>query len=347
MARRLTLHGANEHDATHLKNLLSEAPTGVRTAWRFYSGDDTDLLVVDVDTVYGHMDWLRVHNQGTPVAVLTEHVKFEDSELILHKPVSLENLTQVLAQVAEQVPDRAESADVEDKVAKPIKPIVANNKVSAKSTPAPAPIPEPAPPAASPTPEPLSEQSLEQWLSGSSLSGQVRVRHVGAPDLIIDNAEKTFYTDSSLRALEAHCKSKIKPDEWQHLTPADFTAVKSNSKAQPITRLLWLCHILGSHGHPAPGMDINGRHKLARWPQIEREFPKHFRIATVMMKQPATLSEVAEQSGATLPDVIDFANAYNAIGYLESEADANADSAARDTGRGAILSRLRKPFGNG
>lgn len=349
MARRLTLQGATEHDATHLKNLLSKTQPDIRTGWRFYSGDDTDLLIVDVDTVYGHMDWLRAHSLGKPVAVLTEHTKFEDSDMILHKPVTVENLADVLAHAAQEVPDRAESAETEDEVPKPEPVAVAKKKAPDKREAAlvAAPEPTPAPAPAPLIPEPPREQSLEQWLSGSSLSGQVRLHHTGEPDLVIDNMEKSFYTDGSLRALEVHCKRKIKPEDWQRLMPGDFAAAQAASKAQPVARLLWLCHILGSHGHPSPGMDVNAKFKLARWPQIEREFPKHFRIATVMMKQMATLSEVAEQSGAPLPDVIDFANAYNAIGYIEIESDASTDSTSRDTGRGAILSRLRKPFGNG
>lgn len=348
MARRLTLQGANEHDAAHLKNLLRNAPQDIRAGWRIYAGDDTDLLVVDVDTVYGHMDWLRAHSLGKPVAVLTEHTRFEDSDLILHKPVSMENLSEILNHVAEQVADRAESAEIEDETPQPAPPpkSVAKKKAPTNSVAASVAIVEPTPAPNPPAPEIPVEQSLEQWLSGGSLAGQVRLHHAGAPDLVIDNAEKTFYTDGSLRALELHCKRKIKPEDWHRLSPAEFTTVQSAGKAQPTARLLWLCHILGSHGHPAPGMDINARYKLARWPQIEREFPKHFRIATVMMKQLASLSEIAEQSGAALADVVDFANAYNAIGYIETDAVVESDLATRDTGRGAILSRLRKPFGN-
>ncbi len=349
MARRLTLQGANEHDAAHLKNLLNKGQLGIPSGWRFYSGDDTDLLVVDVDTVYGHMDWLRAHSLGKPVAVLTEHTKFEDSDMILHKPVSMENLAEVLAHAAQQVPDRAESAEIEHETPQPQPISIAKKAVSEKRDAAPVAMPEPAPAPVPvlPVSEPPREQSLEQWLSGSSLTGYVRLQFAGASTLVIDNVDKTFYTEGNLRALEAHCKRKIKPEDWQRLMPGDFAAAQAASKAQPIARLLWLCHILGSHGHPAPGIDVNAKYKLARWPQIEREFPKHFRIATVMMKQLATLSEVAEQSGATLPDVIDFANAYHAIGYMEMESNTVIDAVPRDSGRGAILSRLRKPFGNG
>jgi hypothetical protein len=55
---------------------------------------------------------------------------------------------------------------------------------------------------------------------------------------------------------------------------------------------------------------------------------------------------VVEQSGASFEDVIDFTNAYHAIGYIDMEGAATADAGAqRDTGRGAILSRLKNPFG--
>ena len=64
-----------------------------------------------------------------------------------------------------------------------------------------------------------------------------------------------------------------------------------------------------------PGTSPNAKFKLIKWPQSEREFPKHFRIATVMMKGPASLTEIAEQSGASLAEVTDFVNANLATGY--------------------------------
>jgi hypothetical protein len=65
----------------------------------------------------------------------------------------------------------------------------------------------------------------------------------------------------------------------------------------------------------APGIDPNSLFKLNKWPQTEREFPKHFRIATVMMKGPAKLTDIAEQSGVPLAEVTDFVNASLATGY--------------------------------
>jgi len=84
-----------------------------------------------------------------------------------------------------------------------------------------------------------------------------------------------------------------------------------------------------------PGFDLNGKFKLIKWPQIKREFPKHFRIGTAMMKGPATLSEIADGSGASVGEVIDFVNAYAAIGFAVQDGDLPISD------RRALVERLR------
>jgi hypothetical protein len=110
----------------------------------------------------------------------------------------------------------------------------------------------------------------------------------------------------------------------------------------PLSRLIWLHTVINSHGHLLDGLDVNARYRLTRWPQIEREFPRHFRIATVMMKGPATLTEVADQSGSSIADVADFVNAYAMLGVVEPEgAQAPASPAAAEASGGGLLARLR------
>ena len=57
-------------------------------------------------------------------------------------------------------------------------------------------------------------------------------------------------------------------------------------------------------GRLRAGLDPHATYKLSRWPQSEREFPKHFRIATVMLKQAHLLDEIASESGAGVADVV-------------------------------------------
>ena len=105
----------------------------------------------------------------------------------------------------------------------------------------------------------------------------------------------------------------------------------------------WLSHLIRGDGYLDPALDVNARYKLSRWPQSEREFPRHFRIATVMLKQAATLDEVAEHSGATIADVANFVNAYHAIGYIDRE---STELAPESVNRGGLFGRIRKTSTN-
>jgi hypothetical protein len=343
MTRRLAPQGVDEQDIALLRDLLDQAAPALKSAWRMHKGDDAELLVIDVDSVYGHMDWLRAHGIGRLVAVLTEHPPSPEYDLVLHKPLSVVKLVEVLDRAAEQSADGPAAVPTPPPAPAPAPAPRTVAKPVAPSPPPPA-AAEPPPP---PAPPPPRERRLADWLADGAMLAAVRLQTAGAPDLVLDPHNKTYYADGSVRALAPHCARVLAREDWHEVDQAQLASLHAGGKGQPYARLLWLAHALGSNGQLAAGLPGSGRYKLSRWPQIEREFPKHFRIATVMMKQPATLGEVAEQSGATLADVIDFTNAYHAAGYIDIEGMAGAATAPqqRDTGRGAILSRLKNPFG--
>ena len=79
------------------------------------------------------------------------------------------------------------------------------------------------------------------------------------------------------------------------------------------------------------GLPADARVQLLKWPQVEREFPRHFRIATAMMKGPQTIAEIAAGSGSPAEDVADFINANLATGFAEPAPG----------GGGGLLGRLR------
>src|SRR5581483_3197115 len=233
MAKRVSLQGAGAEDVARLRDLLGRGIPGLASAWRFHSGDDTDLVVIDVDTVYGHMDWLRAHASGRPVAVLTSHSQFTEADLVLHKPITAENLAELL-----------NHAD----------PLVADRPPEAAPPPAPAPVRSAAPvaaapPAPPPAPEPPRERRLADWLVDGSLPGPVRLRHGTLPDLVLDPGTGEYYANAGLRLLADYClRPSIAASDWESVSASELSALKAGGKAQPFTRLLWLCIVVGSNG---------------------------------------------------------------------------------------------------
>ncbi len=338
MSRRLALQGASEEDTARMREMLRHSASALNATWTLHDDDDADLLVVDIDSVHGHMDWLRAHSTGKPVAALTQNPRFDDADLILRKPVRPDELATILNSVDAQLPVRTYAEPPTPVVAPPPAPI------AQPAAAAVAPVTPPAPAVIEVTPPPSTERRLADWLADGALAQAVRLTMNDVPELILDPGNKTYYADGTARALSPYFKRVITLDEWQPLEYADLAALQTSGKGQAYSRLLWLFHALGSNGRLTHDLDVDAKYKLSRWPQIEREFPKHFRIATVMMKQASTLTEISDQSGAALADVIDFTNAYNATGHIEME-PVVATPVTRDSGRHAILSRLRNPFG--
>ena len=352
MAYKIALVGATADEETEFRNLLSPAAQRLRQSWEVSNERDADLVVVDVDSVFGHMAWLKASGAGKRTAAFTERDSARESDLLLGRPLSLEGVVKLLLMfnlpsgaapqpAAPAAPDRESYASEfrpgdarPQRVAPAPPPPRAEAPVEApKPAPRPAPVAAPPPPA----PPPARELALADFLTGISLPGPARLVTAGAPDLLLDPANQTWYSSATgLRALAPHCARTLVLGDWQLLNAGDFAAAKGSLTAQPFSRLLWFYVLNRSHGELLPELDRAARFKLARYPQSEREFTKHFRIGTFMMKDFASLEDIAEASGAALPDVIDYVNAYTAVGFVENDRSRYEANDARG--------RLRNPF---
>jgi hypothetical protein len=169
--------------------------------------------------------------------------------------------------------------------------------------------------------------------------GRLHLQAEGLPDLFLDTHDQTWHSTAGLKALMPWCTRALAHGDVQMVGEAEFTKLTHSFPAQPGTRLKWLIHLIRNDGTLDPNLDPKAHYKLSRWPQSEREFPKHFRIATVMLKQASTLDEIATQGGATVADVANFINAYNALGYIESDEGTRAQADSRG---GGLFGRAKK-----
>jgi hypothetical protein len=135
---------------------------------------------------------------------------------------------------------------------------------------------------------------------------------------VVDPASQQFAPGKSLKALIDYGHADLPAESIETLDgDAATAALRAAGDPQPLSRLTWLLALGGGAGRlldHAPGT----RFQLGKWPQAEREFPKHFRIATVMLKAPATLTEIASASGASEAEVADYINAALAVGHANA-----------------------------
>jgi hypothetical protein len=171
-------------------------------------------------------------------------------------------------------------------------------------------------------------------------------------ELIVDPERGGYYFEStSLRPLAAILQQPA--EKWTPVYSEGMKAVRAANTPQMLERLFWFAGLVATPGILGRRLDRGARYKLARWPETEREFPKHFRIAKAMLKDPATIEDITLASGTTRDEVVDYVNASDAAGRLEL-GGANASAAAASqpepppaTGgaRGsALLAKLRRPL---
>lgn len=424
MALTLGLTGMDPATETALKAAFGVANASLGGPWSLAGEADADHIVVDMDSMYGPMSWLRLHAAGKHVIGLTSAPRTQ-TDFRLGRPFDATQLAQLLSEVAAMegvtlagaateiqpepavaaiddasapVPPladapvaagppeidapAAESPAVEAPAVEP--PAVEPPAVDATAvdappvdapadgpgaadptviTPSPAPPEPPAPPVPPAAPAPLREVAeppappyldppappaapardpvFADWLRADALPGRMRYRRESGPTLLLDTAAQTWHGPTPLKPIAAYFDGVVRADDFEPVPDGQWVAESAAlGAAQPMSRLRWLGGLLAGRGSLLPEHDPDAKYVLGRWPQTEREYPKHFRIATAMMKGPATLADIAAASGIPEADVADFINANLETGFAEVAMDAPPPppEAAKP---GGLLGRLR------
>src|SRR5688572_24070757 len=158
--------GMDSAEGEKLKSLFADANRRAGEAWALAPENDADMLVIDVDSLYGHMTWLKVHNSGRIIVALSSSDK-TDADHQLLRPVTADALAELLAHHAGTTASAAPAKPApapepvrqpEPAPAAPAPSLPAAASITPTATPAPAPAPVAAPPAPvapAPVPEPV------------------------------------------------------------------------------------------------------------------------------------------------------------------------------------------------
>jgi hypothetical protein len=383
--RTIAVTGATEQDAARIAALLERHRHKLSSPWQNAEAADADLLLVDIESMYGQMDWLRARSRGRLVVAYTSAAEPVEPEFSLRKPVVSADLVALLNRIsAGMVGDKPKAAPMQPANAATYEPSATAERDVNEAAPASAKIVaiaaerepkiavaarereakaavfaagsetkaaigaqerEAKPTAAAQPDAPTTQTYFVDELLGvlDASDGPVRLVHEGLPSIIIDPSRQRWYAGVGLKPLSGWSREPLRRDQLIHLDAGEFAKAIEILPAQPYSRLTWFARLARSEGNLDPGLPADARYRLTRWPQVEREFPRHFRIATAMMRGTGTIDEIAAQSTAGIADVVDFVNAYNALGYVECEAMLPV-TAPND--RSGLLQRVRNSLRN-
>jgi hypothetical protein len=337
MAHSIGMTGMDPQTGAALTEALEQAIRKHGGAWRIAGDQDADYVFVDMDSMYGPMSWLRLHANGKRVIGVTTASRTQ-TDFHLARPFDTGSVLALLQSIA-QVPGATPAAPVAAVPADPAPAVEAAPPMHA--TPAPAPtdrlpeevalpadeeqVPESiATPVSGPVEHATAETAPEHepvfldWMAPGALNGRFRFQRGDGPAVLIDADARQYHGPAGLKPLADAISGSVHKHEFLMVPATEWqAAAQAAGEAQPLARLQWFAGLVAGHGDLLPGHDPQARYRLTKWPQTEREFPKHFRIATVMMKAPATLAEIAEGSGVGIAEVTDFVNANLATGYAE------------------------------
>ena len=368
----LCFTGFSRDDEAKAKAMFAQANADSGGRFELASEADAQVLVIDMDSMYGHMTWLKAANSGKKTVGLTSGERCE-TDYLLKSPMSSEALRALLGQLAEgapapaPAPAAAPAPVAETAAAAPrttgqqaaIGTSILQQAAAARTTGQQQAMPrttgsQPAMPrttgsqpalppedgnkalandylAAMTTAQQAAmntvphEPRISDYLPAHMLGGPVKLHSPGAPVLVLDPATQTYSGSAALKPLLPYIEAVIRENQLEAISHTEFEEIKAaGGGPQPYMRLLWLCGLVVGKGSLLPGYAANRKFVLTKWPQIEREFPKHFRIATVMMKGPALVSEIAEQAGVPESDATDFVNAGLVTGAVVAEGTTTA-----------------------
>jgi hypothetical protein len=356
----LCFTGFSRDDQAKAQQMFAQANADAGSRFELAPEGDAQVLVIDMDSMYGHMTWLKAQAGGKTTVGLTSGERCE-TDYIIKSPMSSEALRGLLVQLggSQSAPALAAApapapAASEAATATPrstsqqpaFGDSIVQQAAAARTTGQQPAMPrtsgqQPAMPrttgqqaAMPPVEEPARvghaddymaamttgqmaamnvvphEPRISDYLPANVLGGPVKLHSPGAPVLALDPVTQTYAGSATLKPLLPYVEAVIRENQLEAITAGEFEAMKTPAAgAQPYMRLLWLCGLTVGKGKLLPGYAANRKFVLTKWPQIEREYPKHFRLATVMMKGPALVKEIAELAGVSEEEVIDFVNA--------------------------------------
>src|SRR6478736_5912385 len=106
----LCFTGFSREDQAKAQQLFAQANADSGGRFELAPEGDAQVLVIDMDSMYGHMTWLKAHNSGKTTVGLTAGARSE-TDHVLTRPLANAALSGLLEQIAAGLPSVAPMQD--------------------------------------------------------------------------------------------------------------------------------------------------------------------------------------------------------------------------------------------
>ena len=181
----LCFTGMDRAEEAKLKLMFSDVNEWLGGTWNLVPEAQAQVLVVDLESMYGHMTWLKVHNSGKYVIAITTRSE-SDAEHVLLRPVTVESLVAALSAVNRK-PAQADTTLAPARAAAPQRPHMdAQEPPSAvqETPPSPPPHMDVQVPRAQERPSPVEPTPTTVQALATPMHMDVQVPRAGVPGVL-------------------------------------------------------------------------------------------------------------------------------------------------------------------
>ena len=157
---------------------------------------------------------------------------------------------------------------------------------------------------------------LTDYLEGELIASPAQLQLPDQPMLTLDPKKRAYHAPGNLSGLEAYARELIPRSAIKVASSAELSRVRDEQPARTYEELRWLVALLQSGGRLASRLDPGGTFHVPNPVQIDPAYHAHGAIAAALAT-PARLHEISAASKASMEQVFDVVNAYDAIGRLK------------------------------
>jgi hypothetical protein len=305
--KHFVLAGVCESERAELTQLLSRTRSALDEAWAIHDGvAPVDFVIVDLEQFAGRVARVRAINERTAFAVLADaQAHVTDAPLVLRRPLSPEAVADAFNRAiggpSAAARERTEAAK-NTSALRSVETAADAGETDSNVTRA-------------CFSTPRTERACTDFATLLQ-RGPLLIERPGLPKLVLDPAGDSYHTNAPLSRLEPYFLDPLKGNECRQLARSRLDELRATAPGRPLMQLHWMGALLRSNGCLGAHLDPGGTYRVQRWMSVYGEYRKQYRIATLMMR-PLRLHEIAQKANATMTEVFDVVNAYDAVGLLE------------------------------